>query len=102
MKRKSLGVLVTSEKHGAHLNPLCCAAERKQIALAVHLQGEGVRLCLQPKYQDMMTRVHLSICHKSAEKLGLTGYLKTRYPGALTSDRNASISIRQCTRHIVL
>ena len=52
-KPKTLGVLVTSEKHGPHLPRILKAAERKNIALAIHLQGQGVRLCLQKRYEKV-------------------------------------------------
>lgn len=102
MSQKTLGILVTSEKHDDHLIPLFLAAGRKKIALTIHFQGEGVRLCLLEKYKDMMAKVNLSICRRSAETLGLTGRLRSLYPHAMEANRNASIRISQCTRHIVL
>lgn len=102
MNRKSLGVLVTSEAHGAHLYPLFRAAERKNIQLAVHLLGEGVRLCLGRGYRDLLVRTHLTICRRSAEMLGITAHIRAFYPHALTSEQNNAITIVQCARCIVL
>ena len=102
MNKKSLGVLVTSKKHGAHLYPLFRAAKRKNIALTVHLQGDGVRLCLEKRCQEVLDHVQFTICRHSAESLGLVDEIQTRYPHILTSAAASPAVIGSCSKHVVL
>ena len=102
MKQRSLCVLLTSHANGVHLYPLFFAAERKNVQLAIHLQGEGVRLCLDEGYRQLLARTHFSICRPSAERLGIADRIRTLYPHALLSGQRRSISIRQCAKFIVL
>ncbi len=102
MNEKSLGVLVTSKQHGDHLYPLFRAAMRKNIALTIHLQGDGVCLCLDKKCQEVLDHVHFSICRHSAESLGVVEQIQTRYPQILTSAAASAVVIGACSKHLVL
>ncbi len=102
MNKKSLGILVTSKKHGSHLYPLFRAAKRKNIALTVHLQGDGVSLCLEKRCQEMLDLVQFTICRNSAESLGLVDKIQTCYPHLLTSAAASPAVIGACTKHMVL
>ncbi len=102
MKNKSLGVLITSIKHSVHLYPLFRAAKRKKIALAVHLQGDGVRLCLEKRCQEVLDQVQFSICRNSADSLGVTDQIENRYPHALTSSTTCPVIIAACSKQVVL
>ena len=102
MNQKSLGVLVTSKKHGDHLYPLFRAAKRKNIVLAVHFQGDGVCMCLEKKCQAVLDHVHFSICRQSAESLGVVDQIQTRYPHIFTSAADSPAVIGACSKHLVL
>lgn len=102
MAKKMLGVLVTSIQHGEHLYPLFRAARRKNIALAVHFQGDGVRLCLDKRSREVLDQIQFSICRHSAEALGIADQVLSRYPHLLTSDRSTPAAIGACAKHVVL
>ena len=102
MNKKSLGVLVTSNKHGDHLYPLFHAAKRKNIALTVHLQGDGVRLCLEKRCQEVLDHVRFSICRHSAESLGVVDQIQARYPHLLTSATASPVVLGAYSKHVVL
>ena len=102
MNKKSLGVLVTSKKHGVHLYPLFRAAKRKKIDLAIHLQGDGVLLCLEKSCQEVLDHVQFSICRHSAASLGIADQIRTRYPHTLASAPDSPVVIGECTKHVVL
>lgn len=102
MQPNSLGVLVTSEKHADHLLPLLRAAKRKHIAVAVHLQGDGVRLCMDERCQKVLDQVPFSICRNSAESLGVADEIQARYPQVFAPDTAFPSVIGACSKQLVL
>lgn len=100
--RKTLGILITSEVHGAHLKAIVPAAGRKEIALHVHISGPAVRLCLQKEFQTALAHTHLTICHRSAVRLGIMDQIMALYPAALTSVQRLPLDISLCQKRIVL
>lgn len=100
--KKELGILITSDLHGDHLEALAGAAARKQISLLIHLSGTAVRLCLQEGFQKVLIRSRVTVCHRSADRLGLHEQIERLCPGTLTSPRRPPLDVAQCPRRLVL
>lgn len=99
---KKLGVFVISMRHGMHLEAILTAARRKRVQLHVHVSGSAVRLCLKREFQSVLAQTRVTICHRSAERLGIREMIAALYPGALTSTQAPPLHIHQCDRLIVL
>lgn len=99
---KQLGILITSERHGAHLTAIVPAARRKNIRLVVHISGSGVRLCLQERIQKLLVRLAVTICRQSARRFGVEARINACCPGTLTAPHRPPLKIHQCHKCIVL
>ena len=99
---KTLGILITSDRHGKHLNAIVQAARHKGIGLMVHIAGTGVRLCLSRSFRYILDHARVTVCHDSAKRIGIADRIETLCPGRLTSALNPPLDIGRCTRSIVL
>jgi hypothetical protein len=99
---KTLGILITSERHGAYLEAIARAAKRKRIRLYVHIDGQGVRLCLKRSFLSALAEAEVTICRRSADRFGITDTLEACYPNALTSPDRPALDIGRCNKRIVL
>lgn len=100
--QKTLGILITSEQHGIHLEAIVRAAKRKRIQLHVHINGPAVVLCLRRGFQSALHQTKMTICRYSADRFGIKERLAVLYPEALTSIHRPPLDIGQCTKRIVL
>lgn len=100
--RKTLGILITSERHGLHLEAIVPAAKRKRIQLCVHVHGPAVRLCLKREFRLVIVQTEMTICRHSAKRFGILEKLETIYPEGLTSPQRPALDIGRCTKCIVL
>ena len=100
--QKTLGILITSEQHGLHLEAIVQAAKHKRIHLCVHVHGPGVRLCLKRQFQSALVQTEMSICTNSAKRLGLLEKLEALYPEGLTTPQRPALDISRCSKSIVL
>jgi hypothetical protein len=100
--QKTLGVLITSEQHGLHLETIVQAAKRKRIQLCVHVHGPAVRLCLKRQFGSALVQTEMTICRNSAKRFGILEKLETLYPEGLTTPHRPALDIGRCTKSIVL
>ncbi len=100
--QKTLGILITSERHGSHLEAIVRAARRKRIQVCVHINGPAIKLCLKPGFQAALDHTKASICHKAADRFGLKAKLEALYPDSLTSPHGPPLDIGRCRKRIVL
>lgn len=100
--QKTLGILITSERHGLHLEAIVKAAKRKRIQLRVHVHGPGVRLCLKQQFKSALVQTEMTICRQSAERFGILERLEALYPEALTTSQRPALDIGRCSKRIVL
>lgn len=99
---KTLGILITSERHGTHLEAIVQAAKRKRIQLCVHVHGPGVRLCLKRQFKSALVQTEMTICRHSAKRFGILKKLEALYPEALTTPKRPALDIGRCSKRIVL
>ncbi len=100
--QKTLGILITSERHGLHLEAIVQAAKRKRIQLRVHVHGQGVRLCLKRQFKSALVQTEMTICRQSAKRFGILERLEALYPEALTTSQRPALDIGRCSKRIVL
>jgi hypothetical protein len=100
--KKRLGILITSEQHGFHLEAIVRAAKRKRIQLWVHVHGPGVRLCLKRQFQSALVQTEMTICRQSAKRFGILAKLEALYPEGLTTSHRPALSVDRCSKTIVL
>ena len=100
--QKTLGILITSERHGLHLEAIVRAAKRKRIQLCVHVHGSGVRLCLKRQFKSALAQTETTICRQSAKRFGILEKLEALYPEALTMPQHTALDIGRCSKRIVL
>ncbi len=100
--QKALGILITSERHGLHLESIVQAAKRKRIHLRVHVHGAGVRLCLKRQFKSVLVQAEMTICRHSAKRFGILEKLEALYPEALTTPQRPALDIARCSKSIVL
>jgi hypothetical protein len=99
---KTLGILITSERHGLHLEEIVQAANHKHIQLYVHVHGSGVRLCLKRQLYSALAQTEMTICRQSAKRFGILEKLEALYPEALTTPQHPALDIGRCNKRIVL
>ena len=100
--QKTLGILITSERHGLHLEAIVQAAKRKRIQLYVHVHGPAVRLCLKRQFASALVQTKMTICRHSAKRSGILERLEALYPEALTTPQRPLLDIGRCSKRIVL
>jgi hypothetical protein len=100
--QKTLGILITSERHGLHLGAIVQAAKRKRIQLCVHVHGPAVRLCLKRRFQSALTQTEMTICRHSAKRFDILEKLEALYPGGLTAPHRPALDVGRCSKTIVL
>ena len=98
---KSLGILVTSDKHLDKLIKLCMAAKDKEIEVKIFFSHLGTLLTQAPRFSELEGLGKLSICKVGFENHGLkqpvTGINEEDYA---TQARNAEL-IEDCDRYVV-
>jgi hypothetical protein len=100
--QKTLGILITSDQHGLHLEAIVRAAKCKRIQLRVHVHGPGVRLCLKRRFQWALAQTEMTICRRSAKRFGIVAKLEALYPEGLTTLQRPALDVARCSKTIVL
>ena len=100
--QKTLGLLITSDRNGTHLEAIVRAALRKRVTVRAHISGLGVKLCLRQGFQAVLAHAQVTICRRSAERLGLRDQIEALTRHVLTSSRRPPLNIIQCDRCLVL
>ncbi len=98
---KSLGVLVSSNKHLDKIIKLCQAAEKKDVEVTIFFTHLGVMLTKDPRFGELQGMAKMSLCNVSFESHGL----KPPVPGIGDKDygtqaRNGEM-IEECDRYVV-
>jgi len=98
---KSLGVLVTSDRHLDKVIDLCKAAKNKGIETTVFFSHLGTLLTQDPRFAELDGLGKLSLCNVGFEGHGL----KPPVPGVdekdyATQARNGEM-IEECDRYVV-
>jgi hypothetical protein len=100
--QKTLGILITSERHGLHLEAIVQAAKRKRIQLCVHVHGPAVRLCLKRQFRSALVQTEMTICRLSAKRFDILAKLEALYPEGLTTPQRPALDVGRCSKTIVL
>ncbi|MGD9008383.1 MAG: hypothetical protein PVG41_10685 [Desulfobacteraceae bacterium] len=100
--QKTLGILITSERHGLHLEEIVLAAKHKRIQLRVHVHGPAVRLCLKRQFKSALVQTEMTICRHSAKRFGILEKLEILYPEGLTTPQRPALDVGRCCKTIVL
>ena len=100
--QKSLGILVSSDKHLDKLIGICEAARIKNVIVYIFLTHFGVILTQDSNFHKLEGLASISVCNVNFEKFNL----KPPIPGIKEKDyatqtRNA-IMVTDCDRYIVL
>jgi predicted peroxiredoxin len=98
-----LGILVSSDKHLDHIVGLTKAAIDKGKEVHVFFTGEGVKLCPDPKAQELVKAgAKVSLCDKTYQGLGLNKEHGDQIEGMEhgSQDNNADI-IEEVDRYVV-
>ena len=64
----TLGILVNSDRHFRHLTGLTRSARKQGIAVLVFCTGPGVRVALEPDFNELATSAEVKFCRKSIER----------------------------------
>jgi hypothetical protein len=100
--QKTLGILITSERHGLHLEAIVRAARHKRIQLCVHVHGPAVRLCLKRQFRSALVQTEMTICRQSAKRFDILAKLEALYPEGLTTPQRPALDVGRCSKTIVL
>lgn len=98
---KSLGVLVSSDKHLDKIIKLCRAARNKGVEVTVFFTHLGTLLTQKPRFSELEGLAKMSLCNVGFESHGLkppvTGIGEKDYA---TQARNGEM-IEDCDRYVV-
>ncbi|MDF1591761.1 MAG: hypothetical protein P1P89_09635 [Desulfobacterales bacterium] len=70
---KTLGILVSSDKHLDHIINLTTSAHAKGKEVEIFFTGNGVRLTQSPDFIKLIGKAKLSMCDVSFRALGFKG-----------------------------
>ena len=98
---KSLGILVSSDKHLDKIIKLCKASKKKDISVSIFLTHLGVLLTQDPRFDELGGLASVSLCNAGFEGYGL----KPPVPGIgekdyATQSRNGEM-IKEIDRYVV-
>ena len=101
---KTLGILVSSDRHLADVVKLSAAAYEKDIQVRIFFTGKGVLLTMAPEFKQLVGKAKLSICDVSFRANGLHGR-EQEVPGVgfkdfATQGRNAEM-LNEVDRYLV-
>lgn len=98
---KSLGVLVSSDKHLDKIIHLCRAAQKKAVDVTIFFTQKGTLLTQDPRFSELGELANMSVCNVGFESHGLkppvTGIAERDYA---TQARNADM-ICECDQYLV-
>jgi hypothetical protein len=98
--KKSLAVLVSSDKHLDKILKLCEAAKKKEVRVALFFTHRGLLLTKDPRFQELEGVEHLSCCKVGLEGHGLAPPSLLGEKGLGTQAVHAEM-IADCDRHLV-
>jgi hypothetical protein len=101
VKRKSLGILVSSTQHMDTVIALCRSAQKKGVEVSIFITHLGARLTQDMRFEKLRDLAKMSLCNVSFESLGL----RPPVPGIDAKDfatqaRHAEL-IEECDRYVV-
>lgn len=98
---KTLGILVSTDKHLSHIINLTAAAHEKGKDVTIFFTGNGVRLTQSPDFAKLIGKARLSLCDVSFRALGLKGEVPgLGFKDFATQAKNAEM-IEKCDRYVV-
>jgi len=98
---KTLGILVSSDRHLDHVVNLTIAAHDKGKEVMIFFTGDGVRLTQSPDFAKLIGKAKLSLCDVSFRALGLKGDVPgLGFKDFATQAKNAEM-IEKCDRYVV-
>ena len=98
---KSLGILVSSNKHLEKIIKLCTAAKSKNVKVTIFFTHEGVLLTQDSGFIELEGMAHMALCNVGFE----SHELKSPVPGIGEKDfgtqaRHSGL-IEECDRYVV-
>jgi hypothetical protein len=98
---RSLGVLVSSDKHLEKVINLCQAAKKKDVEVTIFFTHKGTLLTQDPRFGELEGLASMSLCNVGFEGHGLkppvVGIGEKDYA---TQARNGEM-IEECNRYVV-
>jgi predicted peroxiredoxin len=100
-KPKTLGVLVSSDRHLDYVIRLTDAAFAKGVAVKIFFTGNGVRLTQSPEFRKLIGKANMALCDVSYRAFGFTGDVPgLGFKDFATQAKNAEM-VKDCDRYVV-
>jgi predicted peroxiredoxin len=100
-KPKTLGMLVSSDRHLDYVIRLTDAAFSKGIEVKIFFTGNGVRLTRSPELKKLIGKAKMALCDVSFRALGFTGDVAGMgFKDFATQAKNAEM-VKDCDRYVV-
>jgi hypothetical protein len=100
-KQKTLGMLVSSDRHLDYVIRLTEAAFGKGIQVKIFFTGNGVRLTQSPEFQKLVGKAKMALCDVSYRGFGFNGDVPgLTFKDFATQAKNAEM-VKDCDRYLV-
>ena len=100
-KPKTLGMLVSSDRHLDYVIRLTEAAFGKGIKVKIFFTGNGVRLTQSADFQKLTGKANIALCDVSYRALGFNGDVPgLSFKDFATQAKNAEM-VKDCDRYVV-
>lgn len=99
---RTLGIMVSSDKHFTYVFELAIAAKKKGIDTRIFFTGQGVLLTQHKDFKNLAGQAKLKVCEVSFRSNGLSGDVPgVGFKDFATQAVNAEM-VAECDRYIVI